>query len=138
MKNIKFQFLALILVLAGITVACSIDSDSNNNTCYSSGYAFTDAISGPDSTRVNTPITINVSFKLLNSCGTFNRMLETNGYPKDIAPYVEYTGCNCTTVSTTLTKPYVFTAPAAGTYVLRFQKDATPSFLTKTIVVTAP
>jgi len=136
MKNIKLKFLALIIVLGAITVACSLDSDSNTN-CYSSGYAFTNAVTGPDSTRVNVPITINVSFKLENSCGTFNRLVETNGYPKDIAPYVEYTGCNCTTVDVPLIKPYIFTAPAAGTYSLRFQKDATPTFITKTIVVTA-
>jgi len=136
MKSIKIKFLAVIVILAGITAACSLESD-NQNTCYSSGYAFTNAVAGPDTTAVNRPITINVSFKLENSCGTFNRLVESNGYPKDIIPYVEYSGCNCTATATTLTKPYTFTAPSAGTYVLRFQKDATPAYITKTVVVTA-
>jgi len=138
MKNIKLRFLALVILLGGITVACSLDSDTDNNTCYSSGYAFTTAVSGPDSTKVNVPITINASFKLENSCGSFNRLVESNSYPKSIAPFVEYNGCNCTTTVTTLTKPYVFTASTAGTYELKFQKDAVPTFITKTIVVTAP
>ena len=136
MKNIKLKFLALVIIIAGITAACSLDGD-NDTTCYSSGFAYTSAVSGPDSTIVNRPITINLDFKLDNSCGSFNRIAETNGYPKDIVPVVEYNGCNCTATSTTLTKPYIFTAPAAGSYVLRFQKDDTPAYITKTIVVTA-
>jgi len=137
MKNIKFQFIALIIILGGITAACSLDSDTDNNTCYSSGYAFTTAVTGPDSTKVNVPITINASFKLENSCGSFTRFLESNSYPKNVAPFVEYNGCNCTTTVTTVTKPYTFTAPTAGTYELKFQKDALPTYITKTIVVTA-
>ena len=136
MKNIKLKFLALVIIIAGITAACSLDGD-NDTTCYSSGYAFTTSVSGPDSTVVNRPITINLNFKLDNSCGSFNRIAESNGYPKDIFPIVEYNGCDCTTTATTLTKPYIFTAPAAGSYVLRLQKDATPAYITKTIVVTA-
>ena len=136
MKNIKLKFLALVTIIAGITAACSLDNN-NENTCYSSGYAFTTSVAGPDSTVVNKPITINFSFKLDNSCGSFNRVAETNSFPKDIYPIVEYSGCNCSTATTTLTKPYVFTAATAGSYVLRFQKDATPAYITKTIVVTA-
>jgi hypothetical protein len=136
MKSIRLQFLALITILSGVTVACSIDSDSEPN-CFSAGYEFTSAVTGPDSTKVNVPITINVSFQLQNSCGVYKNIGETNGFPKYVAPYVEYNGCECTPTVTTLTKPYTFTAPTVGRYELRFTKDAQQQYLTKTIVVTA-
>jgi len=137
MKHIKLQFFAFITIITCITAACSLDGDSDANSCYRSGYALTNSVTGPDSTLVNKPITVNISFKLENSCGAFVRLAETDGYPKTIYPVVEYNGCNCTTVSTTLIKPYTFIAPAAGRYELKFVKDAQQQYLTKTIVVTA-
>jgi hypothetical protein len=137
MKRFKLHFLTLTVALAGITAACSIDSDDQNPNCQSAGYAFTDSVVGLDSTTVNTPIIINLNFKLANSCGTFKRIVEGTGNPRDVAPFVEYVGCDCEETPVLLTKPYTFSAAAPGTYVLRFAKDATPTYITKTIRVRA-
>lgn len=134
MKTLKLRLIAFFLVL-GTVAACSVDE--GDNTCTFSSQMSTTAVTGPDTTPVNTPITLNVTFRIGNDCGVFNRFLETNGYPKQVVAVVDYPGCDCEpTPTATATKPYNFTASAAGTYVLKFLVDQTV-FITKTITVTA-
>ncbi|MCW4470742.1 hypothetical protein OGH69_17350 [Flavobacterium sp. MFBS3-15] len=133
MKTLKLRLIAFIAVLATVA-ACSVDG--GDNTCMYSAQMSTTAVTGPDTTPINTPITLNVTFRVGNDCGVFNRFLETNGYPKQVVALVDYPGCDCEdTPTATATKPYTFTANAAGTYELRFLID-TNLFITKTITVT--
>ncbi|AWH85955.1 hypothetical protein HYN59_12930 [Flavobacterium album] len=93
-------------------------------------------VTGPTTTTINTPITLNVTFRVANSCGTFNRFVETTTFPKNIVALVDYSGCQCTdTPTASLTKPYTFTATAAGTYELRFLQENN-LYITRTITVT--
>lgn len=133
MKTLKYNFLALLVAVGSIT-ACSVGDDQPS--CYSQGYAATTGVSGPNETTVNVPITLNVSFAVGNSCGEFNRFAETIAFPKDIIATVDYNGCSCTPVSTPISRPYTFTAPAAGTYVLNFVTANSEAPIVKTITVT--
>ncbi|MGQ2984687.1 hypothetical protein [Flavobacterium sp.] len=133
MKTLKLRFIALIIVIAA-TAACSVDNGPQ--TCFFNAQMATTAVTGPETTLVNVPITFNVTFRVGNDCGVFNRFLETNGFPKQIVALVDYPGCDCTNTPTaTQTKPYTFTASAAGTYELKFVVD-TNVFITKTVTVT--
>jgi hypothetical protein len=134
MKNMKLNLIALI---AGVMLlsGCSISED--DNYCYDRYFMATTAVTGPNETTVNVPITLNVTFVVGNSCGEFFEFAEsTTTFPKEIAAAVDYEGCQCDTTATTDTQPYVFTAPAAGTYVLKFVTSDPQLPITRTIVVT--
>ncbi len=135
MKTLKkIKFIAFLTIAATIA-ACSVDE--GDQTCAFSAQMATTAVTGPDTTTINTPITLNVTFRVGNDCGVFNRFLETVAFPKQVVALVDYPGCDCNlTPNGTLTKPYTFTAATAGTYELRFLVDTT-LFITKTITVTA-
>jgi hypothetical protein len=132
MKTLKFKFLALLVAIGAIT-GCSMSDDQPS--CYQQAYAPTTAVNGPNETTVNVPITLNISFSLGNTCGEFIRFSETVSFPKSVVATAEYTGCDCAIDTSINTEPYVFTAPTAGTYELRFLTSGeTP--IVKTITVT--
>jgi len=132
----KLKFLAVLAAL-GFLAGCSLDGDNDNNNCYTRAYMAATAVTGPDSTTVNTPVNFNVSFKVVNSCGTFVGFQQFNTtFPRQIGATVDYTGCNCTETNTILTKPYEFKPTVAGSYILHFLTED-PNFpIVKTIVVT--
>jgi hypothetical protein len=131
----KLKFLALLAGFVFLT-GCSLNDDENNY-CYDRYYMAATAVTGPETTTVNTPVVFNVTFSIAKSCGVFFNFVETNtGFPKNIAAAVDYTGCNCDQVSTTVTKPYTFKATTAGTYTLHFLTEDEDAPIVKTVVVT--
>jgi len=140
MKTINFKFLTLLLVVAFITGACSLD-DSNSGSCNVQYEMLIDAVAGPDAvtTTVNVPVTLQVTFKIANGCGTFNRFVENVSYPKQIDALVDYVGCSCETAGSTVTKQYTFISANPGSYVLQFISGVSAgqtTYITKTITVT--
>jgi len=138
MKTIKFRLLALLIAISSITTGCSLD-DGDSGTCFNQYETLIDAVTGPETTKINTPITFQATFKIANGCGTFNRFLESASYPKKIDALVDYTGCSCETAGSSVTKPYTFTAATAGTYVLQFISGVIggqATYITKTVTVT--
>lgn len=136
MKTIQFKLIAFLVLLSGIGAACSVSDDSNSNYCFRSVYTATTGISGPSATTVNTPITLEVKYTPLGTCGKFNRFDETTSFPKDIKILVDYEGCECPPTDVAVTLPYTFTASTPGTYVLNFL-TGTDIPVSKTITVTA-
>ncbi len=134
MKTIKFKFIALLVALSGIGAACSVDD--NDNYCFSSRYTEPKSVSGPETTTVNTPITLNVSYVPLGTCGQFNRFTETDTFPKEIKLLVDYLGCDCPPTEEVSIEPYTFTATTAGVYELKFLTADANKPITKTITVT--
>lgn len=128
-----------LLLIIGFTIllqSCSLEG-STENYCYTRNYRAATAVSGPETTTVNTTVNFQVTFSIGNSCGVFFDFAEFNtGFPKEIAAAVDYTGCNCNEIAASVTKPYAFTAPAAGTYTLHFLTDVEDQPIVKTIVVT--
>lgn len=135
MKTIKLKLIALLVVLTGIGGACTVDDDESY--CFTSRYTGVTGVSGPTTTTVNTPITLNVSYVPLGVCGEFNTFSETTTFPKDIKVLVDYEGCNCPATERIDMQPYTFTATTPGEYVLNFLtgNEITPK-ITKTITVT--
>ena len=131
MKTIKFKFIALLIVLAGIGGSCSVDD--NEDYCFFSAYTATSSVAGPTTTTVNVPITLTVGFIPLTSCGAFKTFSEGTTFPKSIKVLADYTGCNCPATKTETKVPYIFTATTPGEYVLNF---ATATDIPKTITIT--
>lgn len=132
----KLKFLSLLVLLTIIT-ACSLDNDKDPY-CFNQAQMATTGVTGPDSTAVNVPITLNVSFYISNNCGAFNQFVASTSYPKSVVAVVDYTGCSCDTESYVQTKPYTFTAATAGTYELKFLTENQAAPIVRTITVTNP
>lgn len=128
------RYLFIIIAFAA-TLAAGCSTDPAGNYCFEQVQTGIDEVTGPETTVINEPVTLQASFKIYNSCGTFNRFNESSGFPKTIRAVVNYSGCNCQEIIKTETKPYIFQYPRTGQYILKFVKpDGT--FITKTITVT--
>lgn len=133
MKSIQLKFVAFLVILVA-TVACS--TDKHENYCFRSVTTPIQSVSGSETTAVNTPITFNVTFTPLDSCGKFRQFVETPGFPKEIKILADHEGCNCLPTEEAVTLPYSFTATTAGEYVLKFVTDNPNTPIIKTITVT--
>lgn len=133
MKTIQLKLITLLIVLISIG-SCS--KDTVERYCFRSAYTAVKSVSGPDATTINTPITINVTYIPLGTCGRFNQYTETSTFPKEIKVLVDYEGCNCLPTEEAVTIPYPFTATTSGVYVLRFLTADADAPITKTITVT--
>ncbi|MNK33927.1 hypothetical protein D3C87_524260 [compost metagenome] len=133
MKTLKFKFIAFLIVITAVG-ACS--SDSNEQYCFRSLYTAVKTVSGPDTTTVNTAITIDVNYIPLGKCGVFKTFSETDTFPKEIKVLVDYEGCDCPLTDKVATQPYTFKAATAGEYILKFQTADPNAPVTKTITVT--
>ena len=132
MKNADLKFIASMLVFAAIT-ACSVTE--NDSHCEYSSQAPVKSVTGPNTTVVNVPITLSVTFLAANGCGEFDEFQVGSGFPKEIKPFIDYEGCQCAAPKEDMTEEYVFQAPAPGEYELRFPTLESP--ITKIITVTA-
>lgn len=126
----------LLAVLFISFTSCLGDSD-NENECYDAIYVGVNDVTGPTTATINQPITLDVKFNVVNSCGSFQAYYEeaTNTNEKTITVLAKYLGCDCDQGIVEKTIPYTFTATATGTYVLKF-KITNTTFKTMTIVVT--
>jgi hypothetical protein len=133
MKKLKLKAVALVLVVAAGFASCSKDDTPVVNT----KKAMVSIVSGPTTGIINQELTLNVTFTVDNSCGVFNKFIETTtDKTKVIEVEAKYEGVNCGTTPAAKTAPYKFKATAAGTYIFKFKKSAT-EFVTQTIVITA-
>lgn len=126
----------LFLVLAS-TVLTSCSSDDGNN-CIPLQVETVEvtAVNALETGQVNEPISIEVLFDVRNSCGDFNRFLETGStMEKNIEVEAKYEGCACNQVIETITAVYEFTPEEVGEYTLNF-RSGTNEFITVTITVT--
>lgn len=130
--KLKFLF---FLLFAGLLSACSIDA--SDSSCFNQAAMTTTAVTGPQTVVVNTAATYNVTFYVANSCGTFNSLRSTDGFPKSIVAIVDYNGCECNEVASYVTQPYTFTPTTAGTYEFRFLTDNENAPIVRTLTVTA-
>lgn len=129
MKPLKLLLFAFtVLFITG----CS--TDTGDNYCFQQILTGIDNVTGPDITTVNEPIVLQATFKIYNSCGSFSRFSVSNSFPKTIRAVVNYSGCSCQEMIQEETRPYTFTAPRPGEYILRFVKPD-GSFIIKTIAV---
>lgn len=132
MKKIKLQMLGLVLFVAAGFTACSNDDEPQKVITKKS---FVTEVTGPTTGTVNQELTLEVSYAVDNSCGIFNKFVETaSENTKTIEVESKLEGIGCDATPTIKKTPYKFKATAEGTYILKFKKTET-EFITQTIVV---
>ncbi|MHA3788874.1 hypothetical protein ACX0HA_11730 [Flavobacterium hauense] len=135
MKTIKFKFIALLVLLAGIGIACS--SNNDDPYCFVRQATPATEVTGPTTTTIDLPVVLDVTYLPYGTCGKFNAFSETDIFPKDITIVVDYEGCECPENKDTKVEPYTFKSNKAGTYELRFRTGNTSNpYISKTITVT--
>lgn len=135
MKKLKFRAIALVLFVTIGFVSCNDDDDNSSPITKKS---FVSVVTGPTTGTINQELTLTVTFAVDNSCGTFNKYVETtkSETTKEIEVEAKYEGSNCGTTAVTKTGSYKFKAAKVGTYILKFKKSAT-EFVTQTVEITA-
>lgn len=134
MKRLKLKAIALALFVTAGFVSCNNDDDTPSITTKKT---LVSLVTGPTAGTVNQELTLNVTFTVDNSCGAFNKFIETTTDKTTVIEVeAKYEGSNCGTTAATKTTTYKFKATTAGTYILKFKKSAT-EFVTQTIVITA-
>ena len=132
MKKIALKSVALLLFVSVSLISCSKD-DSGETIILANQFAT--AVTGPDSGAVDQDIELAVKFLPDNSCGQFNRFIETtSGSSKTIEVQVKYSGNNCGGNGVETTVPYKFRVNQAGTYTFKFKRSAS-QFITKVVTV---
>jgi hypothetical protein len=131
MKNLKLKVVALVLFVSAGFVSCNNDDIPSVVT----KRALVSAVTGATTATVNQEITLEVTYSVENSCGVFNKFIETTAEnTKTIEVETKYEGKDCGTTAATKKTSYKFKAAVAGTYILKFKKSAT-EFVTQTITV---
>jgi|SRR5690606_3994193 len=133
----KYLKLRLVVFITALTTLAACSTDDGDNYCSSEGFINITAVAGPETVAAGEDAVFNVSFKLLNDCGTFTGFAQNNVFPRAVRVKAKYEGCTCNPITTTETKPYIFTSETPGSYVLNFY-TATNEFISKTIVVIEP
>ena len=137
MKKFRLQAVAMFLFTAAAALTSCSSDDNASTPAPVSKTAFVTAVTGPATGTPNQELSLNVTFTVDNSCGAFDKVVETaDGNTKTIEVKAAYAGSNCGTTPTTKNTVYKFKPAAAGTYVLKFKKSAT-EFITQNIVVSA-
>jgi len=135
MKKIKLTTIALLVFAGAAFTSCSNDDDSAPAPVTKE--ALVTKVEGATTGHINQEVALNVSFTVDNSCGTFNKFVETTPVAKTTEIKVEAkyaAGSNCGTTPATKVAAYKFKATTVGTYILKFKKSATES-ITQTIVI---
>jgi hypothetical protein len=128
-SKITFLFFSL-LMLSG----CDVGSDEQKCHSDSIGVGVT-AVTGPETAAVDETITLNVAFKVLNDCGSFQVFNKAATEDATIITVnVQYDGCSCGATDLDRTAPYTFKASVPGVYVLKF-RITNSTYITHTITV---
>lgn len=134
-KFITYLKLSFILIASIILSSCSNDDDVN---CHQGEVETEDVVTvdAPETAQVNETVDIEVFFDVRNSCGEFNRFIETGtSMEREIQVESRYEGCTCNQVIETITAIYEFTPEEVGEYTLDFRSGAN-EFITVDISVT--
>lgn len=119
--NLK-TYLKLNLAAIFLFFSISCSEDDAERDCISSEVAFVEEVDAPETAEINEVVTINVSFWMRNTCGSFNSFQET--YTEDgliIEVYADYIGCICGQAIIEDTQVYEFTPTAPGQVELKFR-----------------
>lgn len=131
MNAIKILFFTLVTVL--IILSCGGD---NERECQAEEIAYINEVDAPATAKVNETVPIDVTFSMINTCGSFSEFVETSDEQGFIISVkANYTGCICGQAIIEDTQTYEFNAPSVGIYELNFRSSPS-EFITVNIEVT--
>lgn len=129
------RLLTFVLMFSLIFIGCS-KSDELAEDCLNFKHALiTNVDLDTFEVNKNEDLTIDVSFNLLNSCGSFYSFeVDRNELVYDIKVKAKYEGCDCTEEIRNVKHTYYFRAADEGIYILKFYTSTT-DFITKVVIV---
>jgi uncharacterized protein YceK len=128
MKNLILLFLVSV-VMSGC------NKNKNDENCIEYRTAYVTNVDAPSIGIVNTDISIELLFGVINGCGSFSQFVETdNGNNRTIEIQAKYEGCICTQALETISVIYIFNAQTSGDYELVFKSSDT-NFITVNIAI---
>jgi hypothetical protein len=144
MSQKHIQYLSATIILAALFTACEKQSSTQkkeqtqqnnqqtnppNDTTPPSGNCtrFTEAavvkVNGPSTAEVNTEVTLNVDYGVINGCGGFGRFeITESDFNYSITLIAKYEGCLCTANAPILKTTYKFKPSKAGVYYFKFKR----------------
>ncbi len=135
MKKFKLQSILFVLFAATALTSCSNDDEQNVPELITKN-AFVTEVKGSTTGKIDEIITLEVVFKVDNSCGDFNKFVDaTIGTEKGLQVEAKYLSDVCDKmVPEPKTTTYKFKSTVKGSYDLKFRKSET-EFMTHTIVI---
>jgi hypothetical protein len=120
------------MLICLLAMACKSDDEK----CVEYQRANVTDVSAPAMGSVNETIAIEVSFRVYNGCGVFERFIETeNGNSRTIEVEAKYEGCAFCTQDTPIRNAvYEFTPQTPGEYELKF-KSSPAEFITINLTI---
>jgi len=135
MKLKKINLFALFIVLCLTTSCENDDNNNNNNECIEYDTAYVTSVNSPTTGMINEVINIEVSFRVFNGCGGFEKFNETeNGNIRTIEVEAKYEGCICTQDAPLRNANYEFITSNTGDYELNFKSNPT-EFITVNLTI---
>ncbi|TBW27896.1 hypothetical protein [Gramella sp. KN1008] len=129
--SLNLLFIALFVLM---NVSCN--EDDVETDCITGEVALIDKVEAPETAMVNETVSIDVTFLIKNTCGSFTDFKESSTEEgKIIEVLVAYFGCNCAQAIKKDTRTYEFTPRSAGVYQLNF-RSSTNELITINIEVT--
>ena len=112
MKNLRLQAAALVLFVTAGLASCSNDDAPSIVTKKS----VVSLVTGPNTSKVNEEITLEVTYSVESNCGVFNKYIETStDKTKTIEVETKLEGTTCDTTPANKKTTYKFKAAAVGT-----------------------
>jgi hypothetical protein len=147
MNQKHIQYLSATVIVAALLFACDKPSATEEATqtqqnnqqtnpqdttppagnCTRFAEAAVVKVSGPSTANVNTEVTLNVDYGVINGCGGFGRyeITETD-FNYNITLIAKYEGCLCTANAPVLKTTYKFAPTKAGVYYFNFKSGIRP------------
>jgi hypothetical protein len=127
----RSRFIALTLFVSFISTGCKKEED----VCRAVKNNAVVDVQSPAAGSVNQDIPINITYAILNGCGSFENIdQQINGNTVTIYARTKYEGCICTQDYHESLTVYNFRATQAGTYTLQFLKPDN-TWITRTVSV---
>lgn len=120
-----------LLLLCIFFVSCS----EGENECSYEANSPTLLVEGENSTTLNQPVVLTITYEVISECGNFKSFTEQEiGNTSEIIVKARYVGCDCPQLLTNKTTTYTFNKSQAGVYLLKFRTFN--NFIEHTIEVT--
>ncbi|MCM8569452.1 hypothetical protein NE848_08680 [Gramella jeungdoensis] len=129
-------YLNLFFAFLFITMNTSCNEDDVEVDCITGEAAIINEVEAPETAKVGEVVSIEVTFSMKNTCGSFAEFKESSTEEgKIIKVLVSYFGCTCGQAIIEDTQSYEFTPESAGVYQLNF-RSSTSELTTINIEVT--
>lgn len=129
-------YINLLFAILFTLLNASCNDDDVEVDCITGEVAVINEVEAPETAKVGEVVSIDVTFSMKNTCGSFAEFKESSTEEgKIIEVLVDYFGCTCGQAIIEDTKTYEFTPESTGVYEFNF-RSSTTELITINIQVT--